>query len=389
MIRRNFVRGPAAALIAAIALSCTAGSGGPPDVDFVVTSGDSTYWVTSTAAQSQVRGAPFLLAYVDGRFQEIYIVDDDRSYFDAVIVGQRIYSRDLISGDSSLILDNEVTTAVAAQYAKDHPGEAPLDDGEAENPDASTIASTDTDVIEVLGPYLTYEQHLDVEGPTLRSMHSTRRGVIDLRSRQAVTLMSLVGAGPATQLQTRGVSQLRGARDSIGLMAGARATRAREVMTGFVFDSTSFSLIESAGAPAIAFFVPGRGVRAGGYALPLQPIDIPAGRWWDEVRRTLPRAVPGGADEWQGATYDVVARYDSGAATAALFVRRRGRERLWAVARVQAPVRRVVQLPDGDGDSTRHALTRAFDDAVLYSGEARTAALTRTFNRQPRRQASD
>lgn len=349
-----------------------------PESSFVINAGDSTYWVTTSATASKVRSAPFLLVSVDGRFHEIFVADDDQSFYNAVIIGQRIYMRDLVTGDSALVLDDELTGGVAREYQRTHPNERQLDADEEENPDAEAIASTDTQVIEVLGPYLTYEQHLDLDGPWLRPAHTTRRGVIDLRTREPVSLASLVGEGPAATLWMRGVSLLGSARDSIGSMADARAARAKEAMGGFEFDSSSFSVIESAGAPAIAFYVPGHGLRAGGYALPLDPIDIPAGTWWNDARTTLPAAEPGGSDIWHGREYDVVARYDSSDGAADVYVRAKGSEHAVHVARVQGPVRRVLRVDTQRGDETLRALRRAFDDAVLYSGDARTASVSLT-----------
>ncbi len=323
-----------------------------PESSFVINAGDSTYWVTTSATASKVRSAPFLLVSVDGRFHEIFVADDDQSFYNA--------------------------GGVAREYQRTHPNERQLDADEEENPDAEAIASTDTQVIEVLGPYLTYEQHLDLDGPWLRPAHTTRRGVIDLRTREPVSLASLVGEGPAATLWMRGVSLLGSARDSIGSMADARAARAKEAMGGFEFDSSSFSVIESAGAPAIAFYVPGHGLRAGGYALPLDPIDIPAGTWWNDARTTLPAAEPGGSDIWHGREYDVVARYDSSDGAADVYVRAKGSEHAVHVARVQGPVRRVLRVDTQRGDETLRALRRAFDDAVLYSGDARTASVSLT-----------
>jgi hypothetical protein len=311
---------------------------------------------------------------VDERFYEIFIADEDRSFFDATIVGQRVYKRDLITGDSTLLLDDHLTREVATRYASEHPAEEPLGMDEEENPDAGTIASTETQIVEVLGPYLTYEQHIDLDGPRLRGVHTSRRGVIDLRTAEPVTLQALVGPDDASTLQLRGVSMLGSASDSIRSMRDARAARAKDAMAGFVFDSASFSLIQSAGAPAVAFFVPGRGVRAAGHALPLEPIDIPPGTWWKEVRETLPTAVPGGDELWPGKEQDVVARRDASGTRAGIFLRAAGSSREWEVAHVQAPVRRVVRIVDGDDGETLDALARAFDDALLDSGEARTAS---------------
>lgn len=384
MLIRSLILATCTATLVGVS-GCERPSWTPPKASLIVSAGDSTYWVTTSGRKTTVRSAPFLLARVDGRFYEIYIADQDRSYFDAVIVGQRVYQRDLITGDSTLLLDDDLTRDVALRYAKEHPGEEPLGLDEDENPDASTMAYTDTEIVEVLGPYLTYEQHVDLDGPRIRGSHTSRRGVIDLRTAQPVTLDALVGPRTANALQLRGVSLLGSASDSIRATRDTRAARAKEAIAGFVFDSASFSLIESAGAPAVAFYVPGRGVRAAGYALPLEPIDIPPGNWWKAVRETLPTSVPGGDELWPGDDHDVIARYDSTGDRAGILLRQAGKSREWEVATVQSPVRRVVRIPVVGASETRAALSRAFDDALLYSGEARTASFpVRRKNAGPR-----
>ena len=86
-----------------------------PSVDFVLSAGDSSYWVTSTGGTVQLRGAPLELARVDDRFYELYVVDDDRSYEEAVFVGQRIFRRDLITGDSLLVYEDTIVPRLAAR----------------------------------------------------------------------------------------------------------------------------------------------------------------------------------------------------------------------------------------------------------------------------------
>src|SRR5215211_4849688 len=63
----------------------------PPRVEFLLSAGDSTYWVRGTAGGLRMRGSPMLLAHYGGRFFEVYVADDDRSYYDALFVGQRLY----------------------------------------------------------------------------------------------------------------------------------------------------------------------------------------------------------------------------------------------------------------------------------------------------------
>src|SRR5688500_7486280 len=116
-----------------------------PIAEFLIAAGDSTFWVKSEGGRVQVRGAPLQLASVDGRFVELYIVDDDRSDCDAILVGQRIYRRDLVTNDSVLVFRDTIVAAIAERYAELNPEERPLgpDDAAAERPE--TIATVEVE----------------------------------------------------------------------------------------------------------------------------------------------------------------------------------------------------------------------------------------------------
>jgi hypothetical protein len=333
------------------------------------------YWVVSDSAGVKVRRSPMLLTEHDGRFYELYLTDVDRSYYDAVIMGQRVWRRDLETGDSLLLVPDSLMVALAAEYAARHPREVPLapDEDAAEEP--STHATTETELLDAAGPFLSLEEHVDIDVVGDRDVHVTRRSVVDVRDGHVVTVAELVGEVQARDVFREGHRLLGVALDSIRRARDERARRAEAALTGFVFDSLSYALIEVAGKPAVAFVVPGRGVRAGGYALPLPPIPIVEGPWWPPIRAGLPSgaAGPDGASEWRGGAYDVVARDDSTGEAATILVRAEPNE--WFVARVQAPVRRVLRVdaprtPPGTFD----ALRRAFDESALYSGEVSTAS---------------
>ena len=88
----------------------------------------------------EVRGEPLVLARYGGRWYEVYSADDDKSYDDALLVGQFLYRRDLLTGDSSLVFADTVVPRMAAAYARAHPDEKPLspdEDGEADPEPAS------------------------------------------------------------------------------------------------------------------------------------------------------------------------------------------------------------------------------------------------------------
>lgn len=358
-----------------LATGCSAGrdaASGAPRASFLVAAGDSTFWVESDSAGMRVRRSSMLLAEFDGRFHELYLTDDDRSYYDAVIVGQRIFRRDLERGDSLLLLEDSTLAELARDYAARHPNEVPLapDEDAAEEP--TTHATTETELLDVAGPFLTFEQHVDIDVVGDRDQHVTRRGVIDIRDGRQVTVSELVGEAQGRHIVRRARALLAEALDSVRRANDERARRAATALTGFVFDSLSFALVDDEAMPAIAFLVPGRGPRAGGYALPLPPIRIEGATWWAPIRATLPTE-PAGGGTWRGPGYDVVAREDSAGESVQVALRAAPNE--WVVGRLPAPVRRVHRLDHPAVlPATVQALRRAFDESALYSGEVRTAA---------------
>src|ERR687884_1426439 len=115
-MRRLLAPAKAALAVATVLVGCTP-SAKPPAAEFLVAAGDSTYWVRTDTTGVRVRGSPILLARYGGQFYEVYVTDDDRSFTDAAFVGQRIYRRDLITGDSTLVFEDSVVPRMARAYA--------------------------------------------------------------------------------------------------------------------------------------------------------------------------------------------------------------------------------------------------------------------------------
>ena len=86
LVRRRADVRPPRRRASPVATPCPDGAR-PPAADFVLSAGDSSFWVTSEGGAIRFRGAPLELARVDGRFYELYVADDDRSYEDAVLSG--------------------------------------------------------------------------------------------------------------------------------------------------------------------------------------------------------------------------------------------------------------------------------------------------------------
>jgi len=364
----------AALLIGAVGCSSrTAATLPPPATDFVVTAGDSAFWVSTSEGRLRIRRAPLTLAYVDGRFYELYVADDDRSYYDALLIGQRIFRRDLVSGDSVQVFEDKRVSNIARAYAKEHPDERPLEEDEDGSDDPHTVATSDAQLLDVLGPLLSYAYSTDIDIANIEDSYTARHGVIDLRDGSAATLRGIFGDSAARRIVSEARLAYRVVIDSVRRSRSARGRRAARVIDAFRFDSTSFALVDIDGRPMVGFYVPGQGTDGGGLSLPLPHVRAPKPSWWSTVAVTVPKLGSDSASEvWGGQGYDVIARYDTSGEYATLVVRDSSRNE-WLAGRLPTPTRRVYRLDLPDvGAEARRGLARAFDESTLYSGSART-----------------
>jgi hypothetical protein len=360
----------------------SAARGPAPGSDFLIAAGDSTFWVTTGSRGVRVRGSPLILARFGGRFYELYVTDDDRSYYDAVFTGQRVYRRDLERGDSMAVVEDTAVALAAAAYAAAHPNEAPLDSDEdvADNPSLSV--TSDVDILNAYGPYLSFEYHGARAGRAVpdsgESGEEVRRGVVDLRSGRTVTVRALFGPRGGDSVLALGRRAYAAALDSVRVREAQSDDRARlagKSLVDFAFDPASFFLTDIDREPAVAFFVPGRGAQ-GGRSLGLPPMHAPAPDWWIDERALLPavgRGPDSTADVWPHPPNVLIARYDSAGMARLALVDATRRE--WPIGRLPTPVRRVYWLDDPTFDpAMRRALIRAFDESALYSDDARAAS---------------
>lgn len=325
----------------------------PPAAEFVLAAGDSAFWVTSDSAGIRSRGAPLELARYGGRFFELYVVDDDHSFQGADLVGQSVYRRDLRTGDSVIVFTDSLLPQLAREYANRHPDDHPLEPDDEPDEDPELRATATLDLGAAHGPFVSYSLHTDVERDREPLWHSSRRGVLDLRTGRSATLADV--AGPqAVDVE--------------------RSVRALGTPPRHPFDPRSFAITTVDGAPAVAYALPGSGEGDDGQLFPLTPIRITEPIWWRDVAVSLPTTFAEGSREvWRHNGYAVVVRYDSiGDATLAL---RDSTSREWKVGHVSGPATRIYWLdrPALDGD-TRHALARAFSEAAGYGAERRVAA---------------
>lgn len=360
-------------LFAAAAAACGDGAGEAPRAEFIVAAGDSTYWISSDRTGVKLRGSPMVLARLDGRFRELYVVDDDRSFENALFVGQNLYQRDLISGDSTEIFRDTLVIALAEAYERRHPEARRLapDEDSAEEP--ATTATAEVSVLGVHGPFLSIEYHADTSGAGDDTWHMTRHVVVDLRSGKQASLEDVLGRSEAGAILARARTLYRETVDSIRRDRRPEARRAARSLGRFRFDASSFSLAAPNGTLMIAFSAPGAGSGGAGFVLPMRPLPVTEPAWWSDARSAIPSSTREREELWARGAYVVKATYDTTARPVQLTVAdSAGRE--FPLGGVASPVHRIYWLDDPPIDRTqRTALTRAFDEAALYDDAARAA----------------
>ena len=146
---------------------------------------------------------------------------------------------------------------MARAYAAAHPGEHRLGDDEDGSEDPHTVATSDAELLEVVGPLLSYAHHTDIDIANVEDSHVVRHGVIDLRDGSAATLHVIFGDTSAHRIIDEGRAAYRVVVDSVRRSRSARGRRAARVIDAFRFDSTSFSIVDIDGVPMVGFYVPG------------------------------------------------------------------------------------------------------------------------------------
>jgi hypothetical protein len=351
----------------------------PPAAEFVITTADSAFWVTSDRQGVRMRGVPMVLARVDGRFREVYVADDDRSFYDAVFVGQRIFARDIITGDSTQLFADTIVAGLARRYAASHPDDEPLQPDEQASQRPRTTATADLEVLDVHGPYLSFEYHSDLDFTGERGRadrHAVRRMVVDVRDGSLPALATIFGAEAAQRSSAAAEREWDRSRDS--LLAGAPASggAARRARPAFSFDASSFSLSASHGRPRVVFAVPGESSRGPLRPIELSPQAMPAPAWWRDVADEWPANGADSVDRWARGRVSVVARVDSAGDRARLTLAD-AKGATWDIGVVAVPVKKLFWIDRSVNADSRRALRRAFNEASAYSEDTRIAAASR------------
>jgi hypothetical protein len=154
----------------------------PPTAEFLVSAGDQTYWVRSDNSGLRIRGSPLILARTGGRYYEIFVGEIDRSFPRALLSGERVFRRELATGDSTIIFDDTAIVHLSEDYHRQHPRASLLGPDDDPDDDVEMTAVGETDILNVLGPYVALEHRLSIERANDHDQDDTARVVIDLRN---------------------------------------------------------------------------------------------------------------------------------------------------------------------------------------------------------------
>ena len=369
-----------ARLVSLALLSVACQRAGPPvpapPAEFIVAAADSVFWIRSDVDGIRVRGAPMVLAQIGGRFAELYVSDADYSFYDAVFIGQQLFKRDIVSGDSVQLVADTLMPALARAYAAANPEERPLDADEQGSENPRTVATGDVTVLDVVGPWLSYEHLTDVDVVGGVNSHGARRGIVDLRTASAAPLDAIIGAAPARRAIAAARVEWGTLRDSLALLAVDSTLTPSTFTDRFAFDPRSFSLGVLDRALQVRFAVTQTGVEEEAGVLELRYVDVDQPDWWEAVSSGYPtdaQAADNALERiWTRKDFLLVGRpADSPQARVSLAIRdAAGSE--WRLGSVPSPIQRVMWIGDtADVPGMRAALTKAFNDASFYSGENR------------------
>ena len=165
---------------------CTLPPPPPPTAEFLVSAGDQTYWVRSDNSGLRIRGSPLILARTGGRYYEIFVSEIDRSFPKALFSGERVFRRELATGDSAVIYDDTTIVRLSDAYHQQHPRTQLLRPDDDPDDDVEVTAVGETDILNVLGPYVALEHRVSIEHADEHGEDDTTRAVIDLRTGKSV-----------------------------------------------------------------------------------------------------------------------------------------------------------------------------------------------------------
>ena len=363
--------------------------GARPDAEFLVVSDDSTAWVRSSADTVIVQRAPMLIATLAGRLIEIYVADDAINFSDASFVVNRVYRRDIVSGDSTLVFADSTVLRDAMTYLRTHPNAERLDDDEPAAEGARTFESAITPTA-VVGSTIGLEVHDDHSVGELGT-HDSYRATVDLLTGRRLSLADIVTPAQAAATTVTARQNLIGAVVLAGRREGAVGKAASRAIAALPFDSLSFTLTRSGDSLAVQFLVHDEQVIdevRDTHRYALEPVTLPPPAWWVVAQRTLPRELPDSSLRFEVGALSLDVKYD---ADDVAMIKARTGTAARTVTRMRGPLRRVIAIGDSliaPSGQWRRALERAFTESGYYSEQVRAASLRNRARPSGSRQAA-
>lgn len=360
-----------------------------PDAEFLVVTDDSTAWVRSAADTVVVRRAPMLVATLAGRLIEIYVAEEPIDFEDATFLVTRVFRRDLVSGDSTLVFADSTVLREAREYVRAHPTAERLEEDEPADPGARALEASITP-LDVVGPTLGIEVHVDRTVGDLGT-HDTYRATVDLATGKRLTVADLAPVASAEATLQRARLDLDAAVVLAGRRAGPVGKAASRAMAALIFDSLSFTLARSGDSLAAQFLVHDEQVideARDTHRFTLEPVPFLPPRWWSAARAPLPKRLADSTARIDLGTLSLDLDYDS-EDVAQIAARTTAGAR--PVTRIRGPVRRVITVGDSliqPAGQWRRALERAFSESGYYSDQVRAASLRNRARPTAARQAA-
>ncbi|MCC7054791.1 MAG: hypothetical protein IT355_16085 [Gemmatimonadaceae bacterium] len=360
------------------------------EAEFLVVTDDSTAWVRAGRDTVQVLRAPMLVAELAGRLVEIYVAEDPIDFEEASFLVTRVYRRDLVSGDSALVFADSTVLREAMAWVAAHPGAERLDSEEELPPDEGRALESSITPLEVVGPVMGLEVHVDRTVGELGT-HDTYRATVDLATGRRLALGDLVPHRAAADAMVTARQHIGSAVSLATKQGGAVGRAAGAAIGALLMDSLSFSLVRRNDSLAAQFLLHDEQVideEHDAHRYALEPVTLPATGWWPGAVGTLPREGDDSTLAFAIGTLALTVHADREDMAMVTADTRRGPRPVLAM---RGPVRRLILVADSliaPAGQWRRALQRAFSESGYYSDQVRAASLRNRARPTAARQAA-
>lgn len=371
------------------ACSPTARSNARPEAEFLLVSDDSTAWIRTSADTVIIQRAPLLVATLAGRLIEVYVAEEPIDFEDATFLVSRVFRRDLVNGDSTLVFADSSVLRDAMNFVRTHPDAERLEDDEPAPASARSLESSVTPLV-VIGNTIGIEVHVDRTVGELGT-HDTYRATIDMLSGRRLALSQVISSTAANAALLSAERNFGSAVVLAGRRSGPIGKAASRALSALTLDSLSFTLTRSGDSLAVRFLAHDEQVideTRDTHRFSLEPIPIAAPAWWTVARTALPHLLPDSSARFEVGTLSLDVRYDS---TDMASVATRTATGVRPVTRMRGPLRQVIAVGDSliqPRAQWRRALERAFSESGYYSEQVRAASLRGRARAPAARQAA-